>query len=120
LVEAVAFGQIAMSRPVHTEIVEVLNRPKFAKAITSSRRAEVLAMIESTSVWFDPAYRVEDCRDPKDNKYLELAAEADADGILSGDQDLTVLNPWRGIPILGPADFLAWMGSPHDFLKTAR
>jgi len=49
---------------------------------------------------------VTDCRDPKDNKYLELALAAGASVIVSSDDDLLVLNPWRGIRILRPADYV--------------
>ncbi len=48
-----------------------------------------------------------DCRDAKDNKFLELAASGKADFIISGDEDLLVLNPFRGIPILTPGEFLS-------------
>lgn len=51
------------------------------------------------------------CRDAKDNKYLELALAAQADAIISGDEDLLVLHPWRGIPILRPAEFLRQFSS---------
>jgi uncharacterized protein len=44
------------------------------------------------------------CRDPKDEKFLELAANADC--IVSGDKDLLVLNPFRGTLILTPREFL--------------
>jgi hypothetical protein len=44
--------------------------------------------------------RVTDCRDPKDNKYLELALAAGAETIVSSDDDLLVLHPWRGVRIL--------------------
>jgi predicted nucleic acid-binding protein len=40
------------------------------------------------------------------NKFLELALSGDADCIVSGDRDLLVLNPFRGIPIIAPRDFL--------------
>ncbi|MEO9189015.1 MAG: putative toxin-antitoxin system toxin component, PIN family [Acetobacteraceae bacterium] len=48
-----------------------------------------------------------DCRDAKDNKYLELAPAAGATLIVSSDNDLLTLSPWRGIPILRPAEYLA-------------
>jgi predicted nucleic acid-binding protein len=48
-----------------------------------------------------------DCRDPKDNKYLELALASGAETIVSSDNDLIVLHPWRGVKILGAADYLA-------------
>ena len=47
-----------------------------------------------------------DCRDATDNKYLELGLASSAVAIISGDQDLLVLDPWRGIRILRPAAYL--------------
>ena len=55
-------------------------------------------------MWFSPSERVADCRDAKDNKYLELALAAGAWAIVSGDADLLALHPWRGVRILRPAD----------------
>jgi uncharacterized protein len=46
------------------------------------------------------------CRDPKDDKFLELAIAGNANFILTSDQDLLVLHPFREIKILTPADFL--------------
>jgi len=46
------------------------------------------------------------CRDPKDDKFLELAVNGGADVIISGDADLLELNPFRGIAIITPAAFL--------------
>jgi hypothetical protein len=51
--------------------------------------------------------RVTDCRDPKADKYLELVLAAGAESIVSSDDDLLVLNLWRDVRILGPADYLA-------------
>lgn len=50
--------------------------------------------------------RVTECRDPKDNKFLELAWNGRADLIVSGDHDLLALNPFREIPIVKPAGFI--------------
>ena len=46
------------------------------------------------------------CRDSKDDKFLELAVCGNADCVVTGDQDLLVLNPFRGIPVLTPKEFL--------------
>ncbi len=54
-----------------------------------------------------PNRGVTDCRDAKDNKYLELAPAAGTGTIVSGDADLLVLDPWRGVRILKPAAYLA-------------
>ena len=52
-----------------------------------------------------------DCRDAKDNRYLELALAARAAAIVSGDEDLLVLDPWRGVRVLRPAQFLEMLGA---------
>ncbi len=52
------------------------------------------------------AERVTACRDPTDDKFLELAVNGRADLIISGDADLLVLNPFRGIAIMTPAAFV--------------
>lgn len=51
--------------------------------------------------------RVNMCRDPKDDKFLELAASGNADAIVSGDHDLLALHPFRQVSILDPATFLS-------------
>lgn len=47
------------------------------------------------------------CRDPKDDKLLELASSGKADFLVTGDNDMLVLNPFRGIEIITPRDFLS-------------
>ena len=47
-----------------------------------------------------------DCRDPKDDKFLEVALNGRADLIVTGDADLLRMNAWRDIEILSPADYL--------------
>ena len=100
----------ALSAAVDAEIEEVLNRPRFATSITAARRARVLATLRDAAAWFSPDETVTDCRDAKDNKYLELALAAAARVIVSGDADLLVLHPWRGVRILRPAEYLAEAG----------
>lgn len=96
----------ALSNAVDAEIAEVLSRPKFARAISGERRKRILDILRGTAVWFEPTIRVADCRDQKDDKYLELAFAAGAEVIVSSDDDLIVLHPWRGVDILRPADYL--------------
>jgi uncharacterized protein len=50
--------------------------------------------------------RITACRDPTDDKFLELAVSGDADLIVSGDADLLALDPFRGIPIITPAIYV--------------
>ena len=68
-------------------------------------RGRILDII-GAALRLEPMERVADCRDRKDNKYLELALAAGASIIVSSDDDLLVLDPWRGIRILRPADYV--------------
>jgi putative PIN family toxin of toxin-antitoxin system len=99
----------ALSAAVDDEFAEVLNRPKFAHAIPVARRDQMLRVLRDAAIWFDPAVRVNECRDAKDDKYLELALAAGAEIIVSSDDDLLVLHPWRGVRILNPADYLTFV-----------
>ena len=109
LLAARAEAAIALSVPVYTEIAEVLARPKLQRWISAERRDEILAVLSAAAVWSEPRVRITDCRDPKDDIYLELASSAGADVIVSGDGDLLSLDPWRSIRVLRPAEFLSWM-----------
>ena len=113
LLHAEATDIFALSAEVDAEIAEVLNRPRFAAAVSAARRSRILGSLRDQAVWFASSQRVSDCRDPKDNKYLELALASGAGAIVSGDADLLVLHPWRGTRILRPADYLAEAGGGH-------
>ncbi|MDE0374593.1 MAG: putative toxin-antitoxin system toxin component, PIN family, partial [bacterium] len=49
---------------------------------------------------------VQACRDPDDDRILELAVNGAAAYIVTGDSDLLVMNPFRGVAILTPAELL--------------
>lgn len=100
-------GQVAMSEAVIAELLDVLHRQGLARFVDPALRAELLGQILAFGATFAPSVRVADCRDPKDDKYLELALAAGAEMIISSDADLLVLHPWRGVRILRPADYLA-------------
>ena len=108
LLHAEEVDVLALSVAVDAEIAEVLSRPKFARALSLARCERFLEFLRNAAVWFEPMIRVTDCRDPKDNKYLELALAAGAEIMISGDEDLLVLHPWRTVRILRPADYLAF------------
>ncbi len=107
LLRAEEVDVLALSAAVDDEFSEVLSRPKLQRVIPLARRDSFLKILRDAAIWFDPAVRVTDCRDPKDDKYLELALAAGAETIVSSDDDLLVLDPWRGVRILSPAAYLA-------------
>ncbi len=84
----------------------MLARKRFDKYISEDERMLFLEALTREVVPIEIIEAVSECRDVKDNKFLEVAVNGDADCIVSGDGDLLVLNPFRGIPILIPKDFL--------------
>lgn len=105
-----AKGTIALSEAVYGEVSDVLARPKFKRSLTDDRRREILELLSAAALWVEPTEKVLDCRDSKDNRYLELALASHATAIVSGDEDLLVLRPWRGVQVLRPAEFLTKLG----------
>jgi putative PIN family toxin of toxin-antitoxin system len=86
------------------EILEVLPRPRIAPKIAPfflDNVRRLLAAAELVTI----TERMAACRDPKDDKFLELAVNGHADAIVSGDADSLVLDTFRGIPIITPAAF---------------
>ena len=100
-------ASIYLSEAVEAEIREVFARPKFGKYLAPGRAQYVLAILTAAARNAEPTERVIDCRDAKDNKYLELALAVGAETIVSSDDDLLVLHPWRGIDIVTPAEFVS-------------
>jgi uncharacterized protein len=103
---ALGADRIAVSEPVIAELLEVVHRPALARFLDPALRAELLGQLLSLGAFFEPSERVTDCRDAKDDKYLELALAARAGVIVSSDADLLALDPWRGVRILRPAAYL--------------
>jgi len=100
-------GTILYSIYVLQEIEKVLSRPKFSAYISSEDIIGFMARIVRTWEEVSIIQTVTICRDPEDNKFLELILNGNADTLITGDNDLLVLNPYRGISIITPAMFLA-------------
>jgi putative PIN family toxin of toxin-antitoxin system len=90
------------------ELVDVLNRPRIRLkyGVTGADIQTLVGLILLRGEPVAPQRRFTACRDPMDDKFLEVAVAGQADVIVSGDQDLLALHPFEGIPILTPADFL--------------
>lgn len=104
------------SAEVLEELADVLSRPRLHQkyALDSAATATLLKLLWLRGERLDPQVQVVACRDPKDNKLLELAIAGRAEAIVTGDLDLLVLNPFEGIPILGPAAFLRLLPSANS------
>ena len=103
---ALQTGQILLSLPVLEEVNEVMRREKFESYVTAEEREEFLESLVGRARFIDPDKQIKVCRDPKDDKFLELAVSGGADLIISGDADLLDLSPFRRIEILTVDNFL--------------
>ena len=104
--KARGLGEILLSPAVIEELVDVLGRPEFNRYIDEEDRIGFLNLLVKESTLVEITEKIKECRDPKDDKFLELAVSGKADFIISGDGDLQVLNPFRRIKIISPRDFL--------------
>lgn len=103
---AVDRGQLLVSDDTIAELNDVFRRPKFNKYVAEELRLEFLAALIGQAELVKVTATISDCRDPKDNKFLELAVSGRASHLVSGDDDLLVLNPFRGCRILTPRDYV--------------
>ena len=99
-------GIIIYSDATFTELQQVLACRKFDKYITLEERNIFLFKLANESELVEIQEEIQACRDAKDDKFLELAVNGNADLIVTGDTDLLVLNPFRGIEIITPEVFL--------------
>ncbi len=105
--KALLLGELVASNKTMEELIEVLFRGKFDKYfLNDNERWVIINKIEINTKVFAPLITISDCRDPKDNKFLELAISANASCVISGDKDLLALHPFREIPILNAVDFI--------------
>ena len=104
---ALQSGLLMVSESTLAELSEVLARPRFASYLSADDRQRFFGLLAGVSRMTVITQRVQACRDPKDDKFLDVALCAQAHGIVSGDKDLLALHPFHGIPIWAPADFLA-------------
>ena len=106
--KALQIGQLLASEKTLNELADVLAREKFDKYVSLKERQEFYVSYLEIVNMKDIVEVITDCRDSKDNKFLEIAVSGKANIIVSGDADLLVLHPYRTIEILTPRQFLEW------------
>ena len=99
-------GKVLLSFAALAELYEVLSRKQFRRYVDEEDVRIFLAALTREAQWVDVDVRITACRDPKDDKFLELAVSGRATHIVTGDTDLLALNPFQGIQILPPHSFL--------------
>jgi putative PIN family toxin of toxin-antitoxin system len=101
---ALAWGvrhfQLVLSEATLEELVAVLHRRKIARYFEGDALVDFLTMLARISEFVTPTQRIDACRDPKDNQFLEVAVAAHAVILVTGDQDLLALHPFQEIDIV--------------------
>ncbi len=104
--QAIDNAVLLVSQATMSELADVLAEAKFDRYVSREQRVRFIRLITNTAEFVPIIHPVRECRDPKDDKFLEVALNGRADLIITGDADLLEMHPWRGIAILAPADFL--------------
>ena len=88
------------------DLTEALSRSKFDAFVSRQTRMAALLDFRRSLHVIEIANQVRACRDPSDDQFPSLAISGHADLIISGDADLLVLHPFRGIDIVFPRDYI--------------
>ena len=98
-------GTLLKSSTTAAQLTEVLNRPRLSRYLAPAAEATIMVWLAAAET-IDIVEHVAVCRDPTDDKFLDVAINGRADFVVTGDNDLLVLEAFRGIPILTPAAFV--------------
>ncbi len=117
LLLALARCDVCASVPTWLELQRVMQRDRFDRYLARQARLDFVAMLREGLHFFavtpaDDEAVQPPCRDATDNKFLALVQLCQAHALVSSDDDLLVLHPWRGVPVLRPVDFLTSTGMP--------
>jgi putative PIN family toxin of toxin-antitoxin system len=99
-------ARLLISEATMYELADALARPKFDRYVSVADRKGFLQLLGHIAEFVPIIQLVRECRDPKDDKFLDVALNGRADVIITGDADLLALHPWRRVAILSPADYL--------------
>jgi uncharacterized protein len=113
LLHALARCDVCASVQTWLELERVMQRSRLDRYLERDTRLAFAAMLRQSLHFFavtpaDEAALQPPCRDATDNKFLALVQVCQANVLVSSDDDLLVLNPWRGVPVLRPVEFLSY------------
>jgi putative PIN family toxin of toxin-antitoxin system len=100
---AVARGSILASEETILELHRTLRRPKLARCFSRAEQDAFLAMFAGEVTIVGMTEPIALCRDPRDDRFLEVAIAGRASHLVAGDGDLLALDPFRDTRIMTPA-----------------
>jgi putative PIN family toxin of toxin-antitoxin system len=104
--KAITKAQLVATTQTLRELLETVLQPKFDRYVSRERRDALLQRVAALVEIIEVVQHVRASRDPKDDKFLEAAVNGRANVLLTGDRDLLDLNPFRGVAIVTPAEYL--------------
>ena len=113
LEKAIRTGQLLGSTATLRELTQKLLSPKFDRFVSREKRERLLLRFAAVVEIVEVIQTITASRDGNDDKFLEVAVNGRANTLVTGDKDLLVLNPFRDIAIVTPAQYLKRQpGSP--------
>jgi putative PIN family toxin of toxin-antitoxin system len=97
---------LLVSQATMDELALVLTRIQSKGYIKQDETLHLIHAYKELVEWVPIIERVQICRDPKDDKFLELAVNGSAEYLVTGDKDLLVLHPFKETKILTTKDFI--------------
>jgi putative PIN family toxin of toxin-antitoxin system len=95
--------QLCVSGEIYAEYEEVIRRPRFKRS--ESEITNTLRAVQEKGFWVKPKATVNACVDPDDNIFLECAAAAEANYLITGNVK-HFPSTWAGIQVISPRQFL--------------
>jgi len=89
------------------EVRRALAYPKLQRYLVATDKKILLEKIQVTGLLIEVNSQRQVCRDPADDLLINLALEARANYLVTGDQDLLDLNEVEGVKILTPKKFVS-------------
>ncbi len=102
---AITDGQILASNSTLRELVEKFDSRKFDPYVSREQRDCLLQRLSPVLEIVEILQSIRASRDPKDDRFLEVAVNGQAEVLISGDGDLLALHPFRGVQIVTPAAY---------------
>src|ERR1700733_6928104 len=96
-------ARLLVSEATMYELADILSRPQLDRYVSLEDRKSFVQRLGQIAEFVAIIQLVRECRDPRDDKFLEVALNGRADVIITGDADLLGMHPWREIAILSPA-----------------
>jgi len=102
----VARTRLLVSESTLAELAQTLEQAKFNRYVSLADRRAFFGLYARLAEWVPLTSTVRECRDPRDDKFLELAVDGHASLLVTGDKDLLTMAKFRGVRIATPAEVL--------------